>query len=586
MRRYIHNYFFVILLVTTLTISLFLRLYHLSSNPPGLHVDEISFGYNAYSLLHTGRDEFGMKLPIILRSYDDYRPALLSYLMIPFIKTLGLSIVSIRLPEVFLSFITLLALYKIIILLLDLSQQKKQSKQYIPAKYVAFSAIFLYAISPWNVFLSRLAIDTNLSLSFFMLSLWCFFDYIAKKKFYKILLSSIFFTITFYSYNGIKPFLPFILISLVTLFFKNLITRKKEILIAGILFLLLLIPLLLQYRTATNLNRFTYLNFFASKQDTVLAKSSQRLLYEKEDVLGKIFDNRRFGYIPLFVSNYFINLNPVWLYGDDYIHTAYKIPDFGLFYLFELPLLLLGLYVIFKNTIFTKRIQLFLLFWIVFSIIPAAVTINTPSAVRIYTLLPPVLIIEGVGLYAFCVYLSKQHALVKIALTLLSASTVLISFLWFFHAYFTLFPYERAYDYNYGNAQAIMYAKMHENQYKHILISNRGVLTLSYIYYLFFTKYDPQTYLSLGGTQVGGALANHVIGKYAFIDPYIYSTDKGVVTYHPQFFNPDTLYIIVASDFPQDPAIQQQVMQKVSIIKTIFYPTGEPAILILSPKQL
>ena len=36
-----------------------LRLYGISRFPAGLNADEASLGYNAYSLLQTGRDEHG-----------------------------------------------------------------------------------------------------------------------------------------------------------------------------------------------------------------------------------------------------------------------------------------------------------------------------------------------------------------------------------------------------------------------------------------------------------------------------------------------------------------------------------------------
>jgi len=37
----------------------FLRLYKIDSNPPALNWDEVSHGYNAFSILRTGADEWG-----------------------------------------------------------------------------------------------------------------------------------------------------------------------------------------------------------------------------------------------------------------------------------------------------------------------------------------------------------------------------------------------------------------------------------------------------------------------------------------------------------------------------------------------
>ena len=40
-------------------IGAWLRFAELDSVPPGFYIDEASFGYNAYSILKTGRDEYG-----------------------------------------------------------------------------------------------------------------------------------------------------------------------------------------------------------------------------------------------------------------------------------------------------------------------------------------------------------------------------------------------------------------------------------------------------------------------------------------------------------------------------------------------
>ena len=92
-----------IILACILLIAIFFRFYNLSNVPPSASLDEVSMGYNAYSILHTGRDEYGNNLPILLRAYDDWRPALYVYLVIPFVKALGLDIFSVRLPSAILS---------------------------------------------------------------------------------------------------------------------------------------------------------------------------------------------------------------------------------------------------------------------------------------------------------------------------------------------------------------------------------------------------------------------------------------------------------------------------------------------------
>ena len=102
------SYIFLFLVIL---LSLFLRIYKIDTVPPSASLDEVSIGWNAYSLLQTGRDEYGYQFPILLRAYDDWRPALYVYAVAPFVKFFGLSVVSVRLPSVIFSLGAILIAY-------------------------------------------------------------------------------------------------------------------------------------------------------------------------------------------------------------------------------------------------------------------------------------------------------------------------------------------------------------------------------------------------------------------------------------------------------------------------------------------
>jgi 4-amino-4-deoxy-L-arabinose transferase-like glycosyltransferase len=59
--------------------------------PACMNADEAAFGYNAYSILKTGKDEYGTPLPLRLKSFGDFKMPLYSYLSVPFISVLGLN---------------------------------------------------------------------------------------------------------------------------------------------------------------------------------------------------------------------------------------------------------------------------------------------------------------------------------------------------------------------------------------------------------------------------------------------------------------------------------------------------------------
>ena len=101
-------------LVTIVCIALLLRFWQLGEVPPSPDWDEVALGYNAYSVSETGRDEYGKFMPIVLRSFDDYKPALYSYLAIPFIKLFGLTVFAVRFPSAIFGVLSVIATYFLI----------------------------------------------------------------------------------------------------------------------------------------------------------------------------------------------------------------------------------------------------------------------------------------------------------------------------------------------------------------------------------------------------------------------------------------------------------------------------------------
>ncbi|MDO9028471.1 MAG: 4-amino-4-deoxy-L-arabinose transferase, partial [Candidatus Roizmanbacteria bacterium] len=63
--------------------SLGLRVYKLGSIPSGILPDEASFGYNAYSVLKTGKDEHGVSYPLTFKAFGDQKLPAYVYSLIP-----------------------------------------------------------------------------------------------------------------------------------------------------------------------------------------------------------------------------------------------------------------------------------------------------------------------------------------------------------------------------------------------------------------------------------------------------------------------------------------------------------------------
>ena len=163
----------LILPIGIIILAVFFRLYGLSQAPPAPSLDEVSIGYNAYSILYTGKDEYGTPYPMLLRAYDDYRPALYVYLTIPFVRILGLTAVSVRLPSVLLSILTVYLVYSI---------GKMIGKKYCSYERLGEIAAVLLAISPWHIYISRLGHEANLGLTLFVLGIYLFLQAVLQGR--------------------------------------------------------------------------------------------------------------------------------------------------------------------------------------------------------------------------------------------------------------------------------------------------------------------------------------------------------------------------------------------------------------------
>jgi 4-amino-4-deoxy-L-arabinose transferase-like glycosyltransferase len=106
----------------------------------------------------TGKDEHGIKLPLSLKSFGDYKPAMYSYLTIPFIKIFGLNNLSLRMVSALSGIVTALMVYLIL-------------GFFVKNEKLRLFALLLALMQPWSLHFSRVALETNLSASFYSLGI-------------------------------------------------------------------------------------------------------------------------------------------------------------------------------------------------------------------------------------------------------------------------------------------------------------------------------------------------------------------------------------------------------------------------------
>ena len=91
------------LLILIVAFFLITRLYKITEIPGSVYWDEASIGYNAYSILETGKDEWGKVSPFHFKAFGEFKLPVYIYLLVPFIKIFGLNEFSVRFPGVLFS---------------------------------------------------------------------------------------------------------------------------------------------------------------------------------------------------------------------------------------------------------------------------------------------------------------------------------------------------------------------------------------------------------------------------------------------------------------------------------------------------
>ena len=375
----------LIVLTIIIVIGAVLRLWQLGAVPSSIDWDEASLGYNAYSIFETGKDEFGKTLPVVLRSFDDYKPALYAYLIIPSYKIFGLNEFPVRFPSAIMGILTLISVYFLV-------------RKLFQKENIALLTTFLLAISPWHIQFSRIAFESNVGLALNIFAA-TFFLY-GLKKHWMLIFAAIFAGLSVHSYQSDRVFTPLFILGMLIIYFKSFIkVPKKYIVSAFVVGLIIILPLVIYICSDSNvLLRAKGTSVFSDNM-VLLKDNAKRNEFniESSNELGKIIDNRRVVYARSVLENYLSHFSPNWLLrGDIARHHA---PEMGLIYIWEFPFILIGIYILLFSK-FDKRAKYFIFFWFLLAPIPASITTGVPHAVRTLNFLPTWQIFSALGLIA------------------------------------------------------------------------------------------------------------------------------------------------------------------------------------------
>jgi 4-amino-4-deoxy-L-arabinose transferase-like glycosyltransferase len=469
--------------IATCLILLFaiaLRLFDLASLPNGLHWDEMDTGYQAFSLLSTGKDYFGRSLPVFVHSLADYRTPILIYSAVPVVKLYGLSAFSVRLVSAMWSAISLLTLYIL-------------ARRLTSSANMGLLSLLFASISPWHFQYSRQSVETMSMLALLTLALAAFFS---KKP----ALAGLFFGLTMLAYSPAKLFVPLLVVFLV---FKY---RPKVSWLSVVLFLIPAIFILFDGLTGSSGLRFKQLSILNDpttqasinyqREQMALSSGRPREVGMSPSLLDQITYNKPQRWLSTFTTNYLsaFSTDFLFIHGDTQLRHSPSSSSLGQLNFFEFIPLAVGLL-----SIVTQPL---LAFWFMVGPIPASLTTEgNPHAARLSLWLPVLIMLVSLGINR----LHKKSPLLSIPVFLLVFYSSLINFAYFF----TNYRWESAAPFQYGFSQLVTWAARQTNPVYLDMGEHSGLMA-----FLFATAYPP----SLFQSQVVRPNFQHELlpGKYGY----------------------------------------------------------------------
>jgi hypothetical protein len=173
------------LLLAILAIGVVVRVAARQSVPNGFHNDEASLGWDAYSILKFGIDRHGIAYPAFLIGWGSGMNALAAYLAMPFIAVFGLTEGAVRAVNLLAGLASLPVFYLLL-----------RRAAGVPT---ALFGVFLLAVSPWHIMMSRWALESNLLPGVFLLAVWLLVKGTERARYF--LAAGVCFALCLYAYG-------------------------------------------------------------------------------------------------------------------------------------------------------------------------------------------------------------------------------------------------------------------------------------------------------------------------------------------------------------------------------------------------
>ena len=562
-----------IILTIIILLSIFLRLWRIPEVPVSLFGDELDVGYQAYSILKTGRDYNGNFMPLHFQSLAEWRTPLYLYAAVPTVGLFGVSPLGVRLPAAIFGILGIWGLY---LLVREITKNEK----------LALISAFVLTLSPWHIQYSRGGFEATMLISFLLFGLYFFFRSLQENRF--LWISVAFLVFTPWIYSTAKLFTPIMMAFLFLIWRKDILRLPKISLIkAAAVGLILGIPIAYSTIFGGGAQRFSYLSVFSDPttepEGGTARLNDARVRGELGTGLNPTFIDRvlhnKFTFWGTNITkNYFESFSTEFLFTKGDLNLRHSI-GMGEFYKIEALVLLLGMIFFFTSKTLSVKHKALVVFWILVGVIPAAITREGGKhATRLILILPPMILLISYGMMSLLDILKGKFKLFPFAFYL---SILALCFGIYLHNYYSHYPWTSERWWHAGWREGISSIKEVEGNYDRVGISMAG--EPAWIFFAGHYMYPPDKWQK--DFPIGNDIEVAGFGKVSHIDKFYFGSPSGGLYEWGQVMDSKTLYLANASEVKINLILEpERTPGDLTLLKSIAYPSGEPAMYLFAGK--
>jgi hypothetical protein len=303
-------------------------------------------------------------------------------------------------------------------------------------------------------------------------------------------LGALCFALNIYTYNLTRLLSPLLFI-FVLIFFRKKIKSigKLELTLSIIGGFILLIPLVITISSGGGASSASGTLIYSSAAVQAPLIEFRSYLVSSGFFMPGLLFNKLFSTIWLYINNLFAYFSVDFFFISGPTHGNHGIGNFGLFYIFELPLMIMGIV-----NIIRKKLEwgYLLVFWAIITIAVAALTRDIPQATRSFFLLLPLTVFAALGVTDLLELIHKvDKKIIKSTLAVGLLLFVSYNIIYYFASYYFSFPIKYAKEWSEQDKPLINFITSN-NKYNKIIVDKKS--GLSYMSILFYSAYPPEKF--------------------------------------------------------------------------------------------